>query len=78
MLMFVSWIYSRLYIFPVYVINSVYHDSFVIFTTETYVTVIVFLLTLQILHVYWLKFICLAIYKKIRGEQMEDTREKNE
>ncbi len=77
-LMLVSWIYSRLYIYPFYVIKSVYYDSFVIFTTETYVTFVVFLLTLQILHVYWFQFICLALYKKIHGQQMEDTREKND
>ena len=77
-LLFVSWIYSRLYIFPVYVINSVYHDSVLIFNYETYYIVIAFLSTLFCLHIFWFWLICLSISRKLRGEKLEDPREKND
>ncbi len=76
-LLFVSWIYSRLYVFPFYVINSVYRDSVLIFNYETYYIVIAFLSTLFCLHIFWFRLLCLSIYRKLKGDKLEDPREKN-
>ncbi len=80
-LLFVSWIYSRLYIFPVYVIYSCIIDSqqmveyYQIY--YTYCVINTALITLFILHIFWFRIICLSIFRKFDGKRIEDVREKN-
>jgi hypothetical protein len=88
-LLFVSWIYSRLYIFPVFVIHSTLNDTLSLveyyqtFLSHNYVLGVYYtmnsaLITLFILHIFWFRLICLSIFRKFDGKQIEDVREKND
>jgi len=77
-LLFVSWIYSRLYIFPFYVINSSINNSHQLLGIYTYYIGNSTLIVLFILHIFWFKLLCLSISRKLQGNKLEDPREKNE
>jgi hypothetical protein len=81
-LLFFSWIYSRLYIFPLFVIYSTINDTHhLVEYYHTYYTYYIMnsaLITLFALHIFWFRLLCLSISRKLRGNKLEDPREKND
>jgi len=81
-LLFVSWIYSRLYIFPLFVIHSTINDTHHLVEYYnahcTYYVMNGALVTLFGLHIFWFRLICLSIFRKFSGKRIEDVREKND
>ena len=81
-LLFVSWIYSRLYIFPMYIIHTCINDTqFLIdsglIETSTYYIANSALITLFLLHIFWFNLLCVSIARKFRGETLKDPRDKS-
>jgi len=75
-----SWIYSRLYIFPFYVLKSAMFDSYkILFSNENYNIIYyicnTFLVGLLCMHIYWFYLICKIAWKSIRSGKTEDIRE---
>lgn len=72
----ITWLATRLSIFPFYIIYSAYWDAIEVVKVPTYhIQFNVGLVFLQILHIYWFGLILRIGYRVLKGNQVEDIRE---
>jgi hypothetical protein len=79
-LLIISWIYSRLYLFPFYVMRSAMFDTFKLASGNnllifTHYFSNLFLLSLLIMHIYWFYLICRIAINAIKNGEAKDERE---
>jgi ceramide synthetase len=79
-LLIVSWIYSRLYLFPFYVIRSAMLDTFKLASRSnllifTHYVSNMFLLSLLAMHIYWFYLICRIAVNAVKNGEAKDERE---
>lgn len=77
LVMFIAvWIFSRLYIYPFWVLHSViYHHQAIIGTSLPYFLLTSLLILLQVLHVIWTYFILKVVLEAVsQGKPKGDTR----
>ena len=79
-LLIISWILSRLYFLPFYVVKSAYYDTYELVSNNptyfpAYYVANCCLAALCAMHVYWFALICRIAYKSIKKGKTEDDRE---
>ena len=62
------WIFTRLYIYPKYVVyTTVFESAEIVGIAPVYYVMNAFMITLQVLHVIWTYYIILALIKAVKG-----------
>jgi hypothetical protein len=79
-LLLVSWILSRLYFLPFFVIHSTYYDTYELALNNLSYFPIYYianfcLAALCVMHIYWFYLICKIAYNAIKNGSPEDNRE---
>lgn len=79
-LLILSWILSRLYFLPFYVVKSAYYDTYELVSNNpnyfpAYYIANCCLAALCAMHVYWFSLICNIAYKAIKHGSPKDDRE---
>ena len=63
-----TWIYTRLYIYPKYVVyTTVYESAEIVGTAPVYYVMNAFMILLLVLHVIWTFYIIKALKKALKG-----------
>eukprot|EP00051_Salpingoeca_urceolata_P005062 m.70067 g.70067 ORF g.70067 m.70067 type:complete len:294 (-) comp14034_c0_seq1:192-1073(-) len=78
-MLIVSWVWYRLYLFPVFVIPSVVYESEVVlgYQITFYHFFVSWLMILQVLHVYWFVLILKVAQRSLFEGGIEDVREED-
>jgi len=82
-LLLISWVYFRLYMFPNVALRTVWYDTIQTHIEEAqpyninyWRCFFVALLVIQILQIYWFYYICKALYKMLTTGAVQDTTDK--